>query len=80
VCISIVVLRYTKPDLYRPFKTPWVPYIPIAGAAICLIQMLSLPLDTWLRLIIWFAIGLIIYFFYGIKRSKLRKDQSSLIK
>ncbi|MEI6577059.1 MAG: amino acid permease [Bacteroidota bacterium] len=71
VCISVIILRKTKPDFHRPFRTPWVPLIPILGAAICFAQMLSLPLDTWLRLIIWMVIGLAIYFFYGIKRSKL---------
>ena len=73
VCISIIVLRKTRPDLNRPFKTPWVPVIPLLGAAICLLQMFSLPLDTWLRLIAWFLLGLVIYFFYGIKNSKLNK-------
>jgi basic amino acid/polyamine antiporter, APA family len=71
VCISVLVLRKTKPDLPRPFKTPWVPLIPILGASICIIQMLALPGDTWLRLIIWMALGFIIYFTYGIKKSKL---------
>ena len=77
VCISIIVLRKTRPDLPRPFKTPWVPVVPILGAAICLTQMFALPLDTWLRLIIWMALGFIIYFFYGIKRSKLNPDRKS---
>ncbi len=72
VCISIMVLRKSKPDIQRPFKTPWVPAVPILGASICFIQMASLPLDTWLRLFIWMAIGFAIYFFYGVKHSKLR--------
>jgi basic amino acid/polyamine antiporter, APA family len=72
VCVSIIVLRKSKPDLPRPFRTPYVPLIPILGALICVIQMISLPMDTWLRLIIWMAIGLIIYFTYGIRKSKLR--------
>jgi APA family basic amino acid/polyamine antiporter len=78
VCISILVLRRTRPEIPRPFKTPWVPVIPILGAFFCLLQMASLPLDTWLRLIIWMAIGLFIYFLYGIRKSKLRDrmDQS----
>lgn len=74
VCIGIIVLRKTRPDIPRPFKTPWVPVIPILGALICLAQMASLPFDTWLRLIVWFAIGLIIYLFYGIRKSKLKTD------
>jgi APA family basic amino acid/polyamine antiporter len=72
VCISIVVLRKTRPDIERPFRTPFVPAIPILGALICLIQMAALPLDTWLRLIIWMAIGVIIYFSYSYRHSKLR--------
>ncbi len=72
VCISIIVLRRSKPDIERPFKTPWVPLVPILGAGICFIQMASLPLDTWLRLIIWMAIGFVIYFTYGVKHSKIR--------
>ena len=73
VCIAIVVLRKTEPDLKRPFKTPWVPFIPLLGAAICILQMLSLPWTTWSRLIGWTVLGFIIYFTYGIKHSKLGK-------
>ncbi len=73
VCVGIIVLRKKRPDLNRPFRTPWVPVIPLLGAGICLYLMAALPLDTWLRLIIWFAIGLFIYFFYGMKNSKLRR-------
>jgi len=72
VCIGIIVLRRTRPDIHRPFKTPWVPVVPALGAIICLAQMAALPLDTWLRLLIWLAVGLVIYFSYGIKKSKLR--------
>ncbi|GAB6008967.1 amino acid transporter [Bacteroidia bacterium] len=71
VCISIIVLRRTNPGINRPFRTPLVPLVPILGAGICLIQMLYLPWDTWLRLIVWMFIGFIIYFTYGIKHSKL---------
>ena len=74
VCLSVLVLRKRKPDIERPFKTPWVPLVPILGASICFLQMVSLPFDTWLRLIIWMAIGFLIYFFYGIKHSKIRQS------
>jgi basic amino acid/polyamine antiporter, APA family len=74
VCLSVISLRKSRPDVHRPFKTPWVPVIPILGALFCFIQMVALPFDTWLRLIIWMAIGFIIYFFYGIKNSKIRKE------
>ncbi|MGE5424198.1 MAG: amino acid permease [Syntrophothermus sp.] len=72
VCVSIIVLRKTKPDIHRPFRTPWVPVIPALGALICLVQMASLPLDTWARLVGWMAIGFVIYFTYGYKRSRIR--------
>ena len=74
VCIGILFLRYKRPDLKRPFKTPLVPLIPILGAGICMLQMYSLPFDTWLRLIIWMAIGMFIYFTYSIHHSKLRNE------
>ena len=73
VCVGIIVLRRQKPNLSRPFKAPLVPLVPILGAGICLLQMYSLPLDTWLRLIIWMALGFVIYFTYSIRNSKLRK-------
>jgi APA family basic amino acid/polyamine antiporter len=72
VCISVIVLRKTRPDIKRPFRTPWVPLVPILGAAICLANMIALPFDTWLRLLIWMGIGFIIYFTYGIKKSKFK--------
>jgi APA family basic amino acid/polyamine antiporter len=65
VCIGIIVLRRTAPDAPRPFRTPAVPAVPIAGAAICLAQMIGLPLATWERLFIWLAIGLVIYVAFG---------------
>jgi APA family basic amino acid/polyamine antiporter len=74
VCLSIIVLRKKSPELKRPFKTPWVPFVPLLGAGTCLLQMFSLPFDTWLRLIIWFILGLAIYFFYSRKHSKLSKN------
>lgn len=71
VCISIWVLRRTQPDLPRPFKTPMVPLVPILGAGICFWQMYELPGDTWLRLLVWLAIGVAIYFGYSRRHSKL---------
>ena len=71
VCAGIIILRKTDPDAVRPFKTPFVPWFPILGMLICFAQMAALPLDTWLRLIIWMAIGMMIYFLYGKRRSKI---------
>jgi len=76
VCIGIIFLRYKRPELKRPFRTPLVPLIPILGASICLLQMYSLPLDTWLRLIVWMAIGMIIYFTCSVHHSEIRKLNS----
>jgi APA family basic amino acid/polyamine antiporter len=70
VCIGILVLRKSHPELPRPFKTPWVPLVPILGVLTCFGMMASLPGDTWIRLIVWMAIGMIIYYFYGSTRAK----------
>jgi APA family basic amino acid/polyamine antiporter len=65
VCIGILILRRTSPEIPRPFRTPGLPWVPIAGALICLVQMFSLPVTTWERLVVWLAIGLVIYFSYS---------------
>lgn len=73
VCLGIPYLRRTHPDAPRPFRTPFLPWVPIGGALICFLQMLALPHDTWIRLLVWLTIGLVIYFGYGIKHSRLRR-------
>ncbi len=75
VCLSVLVLRKTRPDLPRAFKTPFLPWVPVFGALFSFVQMIALPTDTWLRLIIWMAIGLVIYFSYSRKHSKLQNVQ-----
>lgn len=65
VNISVIYLRYTRPHLHRPFLCPLFPYIPGLGGALCFLLMLSLPSENWIRLIIWFTIGMTIYFCYG---------------
>ncbi|HKT60319.1 MAG TPA: amino acid permease [Gemmatimonadales bacterium] len=72
VCAGVLVLRYTDPSRPRPFRTPLVPVVPIAGIASCVYLMSGLPVDTWARLIIWMAIGLLIYFLYGRRHSKVQ--------
>jgi len=67
VCISVLVLRRTAPHVHRPFRCPWVPFVPVLGASICIMLMLSLPTNNWYRLLAWFALGMCIYFFYGRK-------------
>jgi basic amino acid/polyamine antiporter, APA family len=74
VCAGILVLRKTQPDLHRPFRTPWVPAVPILGILICGYMMYGLPKDTWIRLIVWMALGMAIYFLYGRKHSVLNKS------
>ncbi len=75
VCAGILVLRYSQPELVRPFRTPFVPFVPVGGVLVCGWLMWNLPRDTWLRLIIWMAIGLVIYFLYGRNHSKLQQAQ-----
>ncbi len=72
VCFGILVLRYKQPNLHRPFKTPFVPWIPLAGTLACVIQMIALPGITWVQLVVWMCIGCWIYFTYGVKNSRVR--------
>ncbi len=72
VCIGILVMRKTMPDVPRAFKTPFVPLVPILGIITCLFMMVFLPADTWIRLLIWMVIGLDVYIVYGFKNSKLQ--------
>ena len=72
VSLGIIVLRRTRPDLPRPFRMPWVPALPLLSAAVSLVLMAGLPRATWERLIIWMAIGIVLYFGYGYRRSLLR--------
>jgi len=71
VSLGVIILRRTAPDVPRPFRTPWVPAVPILGAVICMAQMVGLPLATWERLLIWLAIGLLVYFGYSRRSSAL---------
>jgi APA family basic amino acid/polyamine antiporter len=65
VSIGVWVLRRKSPELHRPFKTPWMPWVPILGAVICLAQMAGLPGTTWVRLIVWLVVGMAVYWLYG---------------
>jgi APA family basic amino acid/polyamine antiporter len=75
VSAGILVLRYRSPNLIRPFKTPFVPVVPILSILICGYMMSALPGDTWMRLIIWMAIGLVLYFLYGRHNSRLSRAE-----
>ncbi len=71
VCLGVLILRRTQPDMHRPFKTPGMPYVPILGMVCCLYLIANLPLLTILRFVVWFAIGMVIYFSFGRKHSLL---------
>jgi len=72
VCIGILVLRAREPLRPRAFRTPWVPAVPILGVLSCLSLMFGLPWITWVRFVLWLMVGLVIYYAYGFKRSRLR--------
>jgi APA family basic amino acid/polyamine antiporter len=69
VCTAVLIMRKTNPNAERPFRSPWVPFVPIAGIVCCLVLMFSLPPENWWRLIVWLGIGLTIYFSYGRRHS-----------
>jgi len=71
VCLGAIVLRITKPDMKRPFRTPFSPLLPILGMLSCAALMAFLPALTWLRFVVWLVIGLIVYFSYSLHHSKL---------
>jgi basic amino acid/polyamine antiporter, APA family len=73
VSIGIIILRRTDPGRARPFKTPFVPVVPALSVLMCGYLMMQLPQRTWERFFIWLAIGLLIYFAYGVRHSRLRK-------
>jgi APA family basic amino acid/polyamine antiporter len=69
VSLGVILLRRSQPDLPRSFRVPWVPFLPILSMVCCLVLMLSLPLETWVRFFVWLGIGLAIYFLYSRKRT-----------
>src|SRR5207237_2762676 len=72
VCLGVIILRRKDATRPRPFRVPLVPLFPVLGVIFCFVLMLSLPIETWIRFFVWLAIGLCIYFLYGIRQSKLR--------
>jgi APA family basic amino acid/polyamine antiporter len=73
ICSAVLVLRYKQPDLPRGFRTPWVPFVPLVGIGFSIWLLSHLPWPTWERFLVWMAIGLVVYFGYGIRHSKLAK-------
>ncbi|AYJ43139.1 amino acid permease [Lactiplantibacillus pentosus] len=72
VSFSILRLRKTQPDLRRPFKTPWVPFVPIMSIICCIFLLINLKPVTWIRFVVWLAIGMVVYFSYSVKHSQLK--------
>jgi APA family basic amino acid/polyamine antiporter len=77
VCAGVWILRVRRPDLERPFKTPWVPFVPIMGIIVSVGLMAGLNGLTWVRLIVWLLIGMVIYFTYSVKHSHVRNSKRS---
>jgi basic amino acid/polyamine antiporter, APA family len=72
----VMVLRYTNPSQPRPFRTPWVPFIPILGVVSNGYMMYKLGMWNWIRLVVWLGIGLVVYFTYSVKHSRVQAIQS----
>jgi APA family basic amino acid/polyamine antiporter len=77
VCAAIPIMRRTHPEVERPFRVPWVPLIPILGVLSCLLLMFSLPSENWLRLLLWFLVGMAIYALYGRRHSVLARRSAA---
>ena len=74
VAAGVIVLRYARPDIHRPFKAPLSPVLPAVGILLCGYLMKSLPLVTWFRFLIWLILGLVVYFGYGVRKSALERE------
>ena len=77
VSLAVPVLRRTRPDLERPFRVPLSPWLPIASALVCIYLMVNLSLETWLRFVIWMALGFLVYFAYGRTHSRVRAEEKA---
>jgi APA family basic amino acid/polyamine antiporter len=74
VSLGVLVLRRTQPERRRSFRTPWVPVVPVLAILCCFVLMASLPIETWVRFLVWLVIGLIIYFAYSRHRSEFGRS------
>ena len=79
VCAGVWIMRRRRPNLERPFRTPWVPVVPVLGIVVSFYMMASLPRETWLRLIVWLIVGMVIYFTYGRKHSRVQQAARSAL-
>jgi APA family basic amino acid/polyamine antiporter len=76
VCIAVMVLRNTNPEQARPFRTPWVPFVPVMGILFNGYMMYKLGWVNWARLIIWLVIGMVVYFTYSQYHSRVRNPEA----
>jgi APA family basic amino acid/polyamine antiporter len=72
VCLGVLIMRKKRPDAPRPFRVPWAPFTCVLGTVVCLAMTLALPNAVWYRLVLWTALGMAIYAFYGYRHSRLR--------
>ncbi len=79
VAIGVIILRRTRPDLHRAFRTPWVPVLPILSVLASLWLMINLPAETWLRFAIWMVVGFFVYFLYGRSHSRLGRHEETTV-
>jgi len=79
VSLGVLILRRRQPERRRGFRTPWVPFVPVAAIVCCLVLMASLPIETWLRFLIWLIIGLVIYFAYSRHHSEFRNGGAAAV-
>ena len=77
VNVGVIILRRTRPDMPRPYRVPWSPVLPLIGVAFAIYLMADLPLGTWIRFVVWLALGLLIYLLYGYRNSRLRTEPAS---
>jgi APA family basic amino acid/polyamine antiporter len=74
VNIGVIILRRTRPEMPRPYRVPWVPVLPVLGVAFAVYLMTDLPWQTWVRFVVWLAVGLLIYAAYGYRNSRVRTE------